>query len=91
MLGKTFDATAVERAHYETWEKAGAFAADPASNKVPYTIMMPPPNVTGSLHIGHALSYTLQDILVRYKRKTGKDTLWQPGMDHAADRHPIGC
>ena len=83
MLGKTFDATAVERAHYENWEKAGAFAADPASNKVPYTIMMPPPNVTGSLHIGHALSYTLQDILVRYKRKTGKDTLWQPGMDHA--------
>ena len=83
MLGKTFDATAVERAHYENWEKAGAFAADPASNKVPYTIMMPPPNVTGSLHIGHALSYTLQDILVRYKRKTGRDTLWQPGMDHA--------
>ncbi|WP_193170847.1 valine--tRNA ligase [Nisaea nitritireducens] len=83
MLGKTFEAAAVERTHYENWEKAGAFAADPSSNKVPYTIMMPPPNVTGSLHMGHALTFTIQDILVRYKRKTGKDTLWQPGTDHA--------
>ncbi|WP_028465145.1 valine--tRNA ligase [Nisaea denitrificans] len=83
MLGKTFDAAAVERTHYENWEKAGAFAADPNSSKVPYTIMMPPPNVTGSLHMGHALTFTIQDILVRYKRKTGNDTLWQPGTDHA--------
>ena len=83
MLGKTFEAAAVERTHYENWEKAGAFAADPSSNKVPYTIMMPPPNVTGSLHMGHALTFTIQDILVRYKRKTGQDTLWQPGTDHA--------
>ncbi|MEO9899477.1 valine--tRNA ligase [Nisaea sp.] len=83
MLGKTFDAAAVERTHYENWEKAGAFAADPSSNKVPYTIMMPPPNVTGSLHMGHALTFTIQDVLVRYKRKKGQDTLWQPGTDHA--------
>ncbi|MEQ8334136.1 valine--tRNA ligase [Nisaea sp.] len=83
MLGKTFEAAAVERTHYENWEKAGAFAADPGSSKVPYTIMMPPPNVTGSLHMGHALTFTIQDILIRYKRKTGKDALWQPGTDHA--------
>ncbi|MBO6558933.1 MAG: valine--tRNA ligase [Nisaea sp.] len=83
MLGKTFEAGAVEKAHYEKWEKAGAFAADPASNKVPYTIMMPPPNVTGSLHMGHALTFTIQDILIRFKRKTGRDALWQPGTDHA--------
>jgi len=83
MLGKTFDAGAVEKAHYEKWEKAGAFSADPGSSKVPYTIMMPPPNVTGSLHMGHALTFTIQDILIRYKRKTGRDALWQPGTDHA--------
>jgi valyl-tRNA synthetase len=83
MLGKTFEAGAIEKAHYEKWEKAGAFAADPASNKVPYTIMMPPPNVTGSLHMGHALTFTIQDILIRFKRKTGRDALWQPGTDHA--------
>ncbi|WP_420405055.1 valine--tRNA ligase [Nisaea sp.] len=83
MLGKTFEAGAVEKALYEKWEKAGAFSADPGSNKVPYTIMMPPPNVTGSLHMGHALTFTIQDILIRYKRKTGRDALWQPGTDHA--------
>ncbi|WP_193180786.1 valine--tRNA ligase [Nisaea sediminum] len=83
MLGKTFEAGAVETAHYEKWEEAGAFAADPTSNKVPYTIMMPPPNVTGSLHMGHALTFTIQDILIRFKRKTGRDALWQPGTDHA--------
>ncbi|UUX50081.1 valine--tRNA ligase [Nisaea acidiphila] len=83
MLGKTFEAGAVEQTLYENWEKAGAFAAHPGSDKVPYTIMMPPPNVTGSLHMGHALTFTIQDILIRYKRKTGKDALWQPGTDHA--------
>jgi valyl-tRNA synthetase len=82
-LDKKYDPAQVEEAMYEAWEKAGAFAADTESNKAPYTIMMPPPNVTGSLHIGHALTFTLQDVLVRYRRMKGRDTLWQPGTDHA--------
>src|SRR3546814_11140764 len=61
----------------------GAFACDVASNAAPYTIMMPPPNVTGSLHMGHALTFTVQDILIRYNRMAGRDALWQPGTDHA--------
>jgi valyl-tRNA synthetase len=83
MLDKTFDPAAVEERHYREWERSGGFAADPASAKPPYTIMMPPPNVTGSLHIGHALNFTLQDVLVRYHRMRGCDVLWQPGTDHA--------
>ncbi|SDD71636.1 valine--tRNA ligase [Rhodospira trueperi] len=83
MLDKTYDAHAVERRHYERWEQAGVFACNPESNAAPYTIMMPPPNVTGSLHMGHALTFTLQDVLIRYYRMTGRDTLWQPGTDHA--------
>ena len=66
MLDKTFDPKAIEEKHYQEWEKSGVFACDPSSDKEPYTIMMPPPNVTGSLHIGHALNHTLQDILIRY-------------------------
>ena len=65
------------------WEASGAFAAHPRSGAQPYTIMMPPPNVTGSLHMGHALTFTLQDILIRYERMRGRDALWQPGTDHA--------
>ena len=61
----------------------GDFAADPGANARPYTIMMPPPNVTGSLHMGHALTFTLQDVLIRYRRMRGEDALWQPGTDHA--------
>ncbi|MAZ33198.1 MAG: valine--tRNA ligase [Thalassospira sp.] len=83
MLEKTYSPADVEGRLYDKWEKSGAFAADPASNANPYVIMMPPPNVTGSLHMGHALTFTLQDILVRYNRMSGKDTLWQPGTDHA--------
>ena len=83
MLDKTFEPAAVERRCYALWEASGAFAADPDSAKPPYTIMMPPPNVTGSLHMGHALTFTLQDILVRYQRMRGRDALWQPGTDHA--------
>ncbi len=83
MLEKTFRPDEVEKRHYEAWEKSGAFAANATSNKVPYTIMMPPPNVTGSLHMGHALTFTLQDVLIRYQRMRGKDALWQPGTDHA--------
>src|SRR5260370_20945573 len=83
MLDKTYRPETVETRQYEAWERAGAFAADPASGKRPYTIMMPPPNVTGSLHIGHALNFTLQDILIRFERMRGRDALWQPGTDHA--------
>jgi valyl-tRNA synthetase len=83
MLEKTFQPAEVEKKHYDAWEKSGAFAAHATSNKAPYTIMMPPPNVTGSLHMGHALTFTLQDILIRYQRMKGKDALWQPGTDHA--------
>jgi valyl-tRNA synthetase len=83
MLEKTYRPETVETRLYEAWEQSGAFAADPAGTKRPYTIMMPPPNVTGSLHIGHALTFTLQDILIRFERMRGRDALWQPGTDHA--------
>ena len=71
-----------EKSTYETWEKEGFFEVDYSKDKN-FCIMMPPPNVTGSLHIGHALTFTLQDIMVRYKRMDGYATLWQPGTDHA--------
>jgi len=83
MLDKTFNPAAVEDKHYKLWEEKNAFAANHNAGKDPYTIMMPPPNVTGSLHMGHALTFTLQDILIRYNRMKGKDALWQPGTDHA--------
>ena len=83
MLDKTYRPETVEGRIYEAWEHAGAFAADPGSDRRPYTIMMPPPNVTGSLHMGHALTFTLQDILIRFERMRGRDALWQPGTDHA--------
>src|SRR6516225_2119413 len=83
MLDKTYQPSAVEARRYALWERSGGFAADPDSGKPPYTIMMPPPNVTGSLHMGHALTFTLQDVLVRYQRMRGCDVLWQPGIDHA--------
>ncbi|MDR3347067.1 MAG: valine--tRNA ligase [Helicobacteraceae bacterium] len=81
MLGD-YNPSEIEKELYDEWEKAGYFTSKPNGNK-PFTIMMPPPNVTGSLHIGHALNHTLQDIIVRYKRMDGFDTLWQSGMDHA--------
>src|SRR3974377_503992 len=83
MLDKTYQPSAVEARRYALWEGSGGFAADPDSNKRPFAVMMPPPNVTGSLHIGHALNFTLQDVLVRYQRMRGRDALWQPGTDHA--------
>ncbi|CCG40489.1 valine--tRNA ligase [Magnetospirillum molischianum] len=83
MLDKTYRPAEVEPKHYQRWEEAGAFAADVDSNRSPYTIMMPPPNVTGSLHMGHALTFTLQDALIRHRRMTNRDALWQPGTDHA--------
>ncbi len=83
MLEKTFNPGAIEPAIYAAWEKSGAFACDPRSAKRPFCIAMPPPNVTGSLHMGHALNHTLQDILTRFERMRGRDVLWQPGTDHA--------
>ena len=83
MLDKTYRPGDVERKQYEAWEAAHAFRAEPTSNKRPYVIMMPPANVTGSLHVGHAFTFTLQDILIRFYRMRGRDALWQPGTDHA--------
>lgn len=83
MLEKTINTADIEQRHYKEWEASDAFTAHPESNTTPYTIMMPPPNVTGSLHMGHALNSTLQDIMIRYNRMQGKDTLWMPGTDHA--------
>src|SRR5487761_491932 len=83
MLDKTFNPGAIEPVIYAAWEKSGAFACDPRSPKRPFCIAMPPPNVTGSLHMGHALNHTLQDILTRFERMRGRDVLWQPGTDHA--------
>jgi valyl-tRNA synthetase len=83
MLDKIFEPAAIEARLYARWEQSGGFACDPDSAKPPYTIMMPPPNVTGSLHMGHALNHTLQDVLIRYQRMRGHDALWQPGTDHA--------
>lgn len=82
-LEKTIDTAAIEARQYKEWEASGAFTAHPERNTAPYTIMMPPPNVTGSLHMGHALNNTLQDIMIRYNRMRGKDALWMPGTDHA--------
>src|SRR6201988_98853 len=83
MLGKTFQSKDVEEKNYQLWEKSGVCAANVKSNSAPYGIPMPPPNVTGSLHMGHALNMTLQDVLTRYERMRGRDALWQPGTDHA--------
>jgi len=84
-LAKNYDAQAVEPKIAERWDKANAFAAGAGATEGEdsYCIVIPPPNVTGSLHMGHALNNTLQDILIRYERMRGKDVLWQPGMDHA--------
>ena len=83
MLSKSFDHAAVEPVLYAGWEQEAAFHADPALDALPFTIMIPPPNVTGSLHMGHALTMTLQDALTRWRRMQGRDALWQPGTDHA--------
>ena len=82
-LDSRFAPADVEPRLYAGWEKDGSFACDPESNATPFTIMIPPPNVTGSLHMGHALTFTVQDTLVRWRRMQGRDALWQPGTDHA--------
>ncbi|HST75670.1 MAG TPA: class I tRNA ligase family protein, partial [Acetobacteraceae bacterium] len=83
MLSKTYTPAEIEPRLYEGWEREGAFAAHPEANAAPFTIMIPPPNVTGSLHMGHALTFTIQDVLIRWRRMQGRDALWQPGSDHA--------
>ena len=85
MLEKTYQPASIEGPIYRAWESSGAFAAGRAARKDarPYAIVIPPPNVTGSLHMGHALNNTLQDVLVRFERMRGRDVLWQPGTDHA--------
>ncbi len=83
-LDKTYDPDQVEEKWYERWEENGYFKPEVDENKKSYSIMMPPPNITGQLHLGHALDNTLQDIYTRYKRMQGFDTLWLPGTDHAS-------
>ena len=83
MLEKNFNFTEAEGPIYEAWEGSGAFKPSAAPGAENYSIVIPPPNVTGSLHMGHALNNTLQDILIRFERMRGKSVLWQPGMDHA--------
>jgi valyl-tRNA synthetase len=83
MLEKTYRSQEVENRWYAAWERAGAFACGRRPEGKPFAIVIPPPNVTGSLHMGHALNNTLQDILIRYARMCGRDALWQPGTDHA--------
>ena len=82
-LPTVYEAVKTEKEIYEFWEENGCFKADAKSKKPPYSIVIPPPNVTGVLHMGHALDETLQDILVRYHRMSGFETLWMPGTDHA--------
>ena len=85
MIDKTYQPSEVEARIYAAWEEAGAFRAGRPERRdaKPYCIVIPPPNVTGSLHMGHALNNTLQDMLCRFERMRGRDVLWQPGTDHA--------
>ena len=85
MLEKTFDAASAEARIYDSWEESGSFKAGANARKGAdsFCIVLPPPNVTGSLHMGHAFNHTIQDIMIRYYRQQGRDVLWQPGMDHA--------
>ena len=83
-LAKTYDPKGIEDRLYQKWEDNKYFHAEVDRSKKPFTIVMPPPNITGQLHMGHALDNTMQDILIRYKRMQGYSALWQPGTDHAA-------
>lgn len=83
-LAKNFEPKNFEKSIYEKWEKSGYFTPEIDPNKEPFCIMMPPPNITGQLHMGHALTYTIQDIIIRHRRMLGYSTLWLPGTDHAS-------
>jgi len=84
-LPKVYDPKKVEEKIYNLWQKSGYFNPDklPRRHKKPYCVIIPPPNVTGTLHMGHALNATIQDILIRWRRLQGYKTLWLPGTDHA--------
>ena len=82
-LPKSYEPAQVEERWYAYWEREGLFTADPAGKGPAYSIVIPPPNVTGQLHMGHALNNTMQDIMCRYKRMLGYEVLWMPGTDHA--------
>ena len=82
MMDKRYDAKAAEAKWYPIWEKNGCFHDEPGRG-APYSVVIPPPNVTGILHMGHALNQTIQDVLVRWRRMRGFNTLWLPGTDHA--------
>ena len=84
MLAKTYDPQGIEDRIYKNWEDKKYFHAEVDHSKTPFTIVIPPPNITGQLHMGHALDNTMQDILIRWKRMQGFNTLWQPGTDHAS-------
>ncbi|MBW2570727.1 MAG: class I tRNA ligase family protein, partial [Deltaproteobacteria bacterium] len=83
ILDKGYEPHEVEKRWYDFWEKEQLFAAKDKSSQKPYSIVIPPPNVTGVLHMGHALNITMQDILCRYRRMHGDNVLWMPGTDHA--------
>ena len=82
-MEKSYDPKQVESRWYQYWLERGYFTADLAGKGLPYCIVMPPPNITGSLHMGHALNSTIQDILIRWRRMQGNDALWIAGTDHA--------
>ena len=83
-MSKTYSPKEFETKIYEKWEQEGYFHAQPNADKIPFTVVIPPPNITGQLHMGHALNQTLQDSIVRYKRMQGYEALWLPGTDHAS-------
>ena len=83
-MEKTYNPAAIEEKIYDRWLQKKYFHAEVDRSKKPFTIVMPPPNITGQLHMGHALDNTMQDILIRYKRMQGYEALWQPGPDHAS-------
>ena len=87
-MDKTYEPKHLEQKWYEHWEKNGFFK--PQGDGEPYCIMIPPPNLTGSLHMGHAFQQTLMDVLIRYHRMMGRKTLWQVGTDHAEPGSTIG-
>ncbi|MFM7151477.1 MAG: class I tRNA ligase family protein, partial [Gemmataceae bacterium] len=82
-MAKAYDPAEAQEKWLDYWEKKGFFHSSPDSTRVPFTIVIPPPNVTGALHLGHALNNTLQDILIRFQRMRGRNALWVPGTDHA--------
>ena len=82
-MEKTFDSKAIEQRIYQNWEAKGYFKPNGNKDASTYCIMLPPPNVTGSLHMGHAFQQTIMDTLIRYRRMNGDNTLWQAGTDHA--------